>query len=320
MTNVICAIVFGASYDIQDEEFRTILHYNKLIFAGLAGSSAVDFMPWLRFFPNKHIGMIKASTDLRDPILEKWLNHHRQSFTKGQPRDLTDALIEGANEELLTCKNGQRYLTDDAILMIMSDIFNGGIESLTTTLRWAVVYFVHWPEVQQRVQEELDSVIGRERLTTLPDIGSLPYMQATLHEIGRLASVGPLLVPHKTTCNTSVAGYSVPKNTHVFVNAYAIHHDEREWEKPEEFCPERWLDENGHFIPGKSKAYLPFSAGPRVCFGEALAKSELFLFLSHVLQRFSFERAPGKELPKLEGHFGLTQEPFPYVINIRKRF
>ena len=320
VVNVICHIVFGSSYDDKDEEFLTILHYNKLQFAGLAGSSAVDFMPWLRFFPNKYLDMLKTSIKLRDPILEKWLKYHKETLVEGQPRDLTDALLEGAKEELSNNKSEERFFTDDHILMMMGDIFNAGFETVTTTLRWAVTYFVHWPKIQQKVHEELDFVIGRDRLTTLADTTSLPYLQATIHEVGRIASVVPFLVPHKTTCDTSAAGYDIPKNTHVFVNAYAIHHDEREWEKPEEFCPERWLDNNGHFVPGKNKAYLPFSAGPRVCFGEALAKCELFLFLSHTLQVFSFEKAPGQELPKLEGHIGLTREPFPFQINIRKRF
>ena len=320
VANVICHIVFGSSYGIRDEEFLTILNYMKLMFAGLSGSSAVDFIPWLRFFPNKYLDMLKTSIKLRDPIFEKWLKYHKETLIEGQPRDLTDALLEGAKEELLNNKNGERFLTDDHILMIMVDCFNGGTETIMTTLRWAVTYFVHWPEVQQKVHEELDFVIGRDRLTTLADTTSLPYLQATIHEISRMASVGPFLIPHKTICDTSVAGYSIPKNIHVFVNAYAIHYDETEWEKPEEFRPERWLDENGHFVPGKNKAYLPFSAGPRACFGEGLAKCELFLFLSHTLQMFSFGKAPGHELPKLEGHIGLTREPFPFQINICKRF
>ena len=319
-TNVICQIVFGSKYEIDDDEFTTIIYYNKLMFEGLAGANGVDFLNWLRHFPNHNINLLRESARLRDPILEKWLRKHKETFKKGSLRDFTDALIDAAEEEVLENKSSERYLEEDNLVMIMSDVFNAGIETTTTTMNWFVAFSVMWPDVQRKIHEELDTVIGRARQPSLEDRPSLPYFEAAVNEATRLASVAMLGVPHCTTCDTSVAGFQIPKHTHVFYNLYAIHHDERYWDEPEEFRPERWLDKEGNFFPGAHAPFLPFSAGKRVCFGEALAKMELFLVLAQMYQRFEFLRAENEDLPTLDGYVFLTHEPKPYKIMARKRY
>ncbi len=311
--------MFGCKYDINDEEFSKIIHLNQNISEGLAGGNGVDFLTWLRFFPNRHINQLRESVSLRDPILLRRLRKHQETYEEGNIRDFTDALIYAANEEIKEEKSSQRYLKEENILMIMADIFSAGIETTATTMRWFIAYSVIWPETQRKIHEELDKVIGRSRLPQMSDRTSLPYFEAAINETARLATVAPLSIPHQTTCDTSVAGYRIPKKTHVFFNLYAIHHDERHWKDPETFCPERWLDENGNYTPGAHKSFLPFSAGKRVCFGESLAKMELFLTLAQVYQRFEFKQAPDCELPNLEGFVFLAHEPQPYKIVIKER-
>lgn len=290
------------------------------MFEGLAGANGVDFLTWLRHFPNKNINLLRESASLRDPILEKWLAKHRETFEKGKIRDFTDALIDAANEEIAENKTSQRYLEQDNLIMIMADVFNAAIETTSTTMSWFIVFSVLWPEKQKKIQEELDKVIGRDRMPCMEDRPSLPYFEAAINETARLASVAPLGVPHRTTCDTTLAGFKIPKHTHVFYNQYAIHHDERHWKDAEQFQPERWLDENGNYTPGAHSSFLPFSAGKRVCFGESLAKMELFLILSQAFQRFSFSPAEGEELPSMDGFVFLTHEPKPYKVVAKKRF
>ena len=193
--------------------------------------------------------------------------------------------------------------------MVLADIFNAGIETTSTSLVWFIAYSVLWPETQKKIQQELDHVIGRSRKPNMADRKSLPYVEAAINEMLRLSSVGILGVPHKTTCDTTLAGYKIPKDTHVIFNHYAIHHDERHWTDPRSFTPERWLNADGEFTPGTHTSFLPFSAGKRVCFGEALAKMELFLIVSQVFQRFEFRKVEGEDAPKLEGHVFLTHQP-----------
>ena len=205
------------------------------------------------------------------------------------------------------------------MMMIMADVFNAGIEITTTTMNWFFAFSVLWPETQKKIHEELDRVIGRTRRPCMDDRPSLNYFEAAVNETLRFASVTSIAVPHCTTCDTSVAGYKIPKGTHVFYNLYAMHHDERHWVDPENFRPERWLNEEGNYVAGAHNSFLPFPAGKRVCFGEALAKMELFLILAKVYQRFKFLPGNKEDLPKVDGFVFLTHEPKPYKIQARKR-
>ncbi len=313
-TNIICTVVFGSKYDIEDEDFAKILQFIRMMVEGMVGTSRADYLPLLSLLPDNSMKRLKEAVRMRDPIVEKWLAVHRESYNEDNIRDLTDALIYAANEEALEETSHRRYLGEDNIIMIMTDVFSAAVETTSVTLRWFILYSVIWPEKQRKIHEELDRVVGKDRIPQMTDRASLPYLEATINETARLASVAPLGIPHQTTCDTSVGGYDVPKGTHVFFNLYAIHHDERHWDDAEAFLPERWLDEDGKYTPGRHQSFLPFSAGRRVCFGEALAKMELFLILSHVFQRFEFKKAEGEQLPGLDGAVHVTHHPYPYKI------
>ena len=90
------------------------------------------------------------------------------------------------------------------------------------------------------------------------------------------------------------AGYDIPKNTNVFINHWALHHDPRKWEKADDFIPERYLDKDGKLGP-KPENWLPFSAGRRVCLGEMVAKPELHLIFACLMQRFSWHLPDGEK-------------------------
>ena len=117
--------------------------------------------------------------------------------------------------------------------------------------------------------------IGPDRLPELDDKKNLPHLEATITETLSLSSLVPLSIPHKTTLDTTLQGYSIPKGTTVLMNVWSLHHDPEIWDEPEVFRPERFLDEEGNFVPPKADRFLPFSAGRRVCMGEPLARIEL---------------------------------------------
>ena len=116
-----------------------------------------------------------------------------------------------------------------------------------------------------------------------------------------------------------LGGYNIPKGTQVTANTWSLHHDPTFWNDPFTFSVDRHLDEAGNFIPPVGGTFLPFGAGPRVCLGEVLARSELFLFLCRLLQQFKFENPPGSELPSLEGDSAIVLHPRPYMVRVMKR-
>ncbi|EEF33755.1 conserved hypothetical protein [Ricinus communis] len=143
-------------------------------------------------------------------------------------------------------------------------------------------------ESMRRVKEELNQVIGPERKVVESDINQLPYLQAVIKEAMRLHPVIPLLVPRNTMEDTTFMGYFIPKDTQIFVNAWAIGRDPDAWEDPLSFKPERFLDSNIDY-KGQNFELLPFGSGRRICVGIPLAHRILHPALASLLHCFDWE-------------------------------
>ena len=326
--NVICAVVYGESYQLEDEEFRRIMKYNNHFVRLFKGFNILEMMPWLRYLPLEEAKVLREARELRDAVLDGKYREHKRKFddNKGQKdikiNDLTDALLKAFYEAQEEDGKVSQLLSEDHLVMIMNDVFNAGIQSTTATLLWLLAYMVHYPHIQARVHAEMDEVIGRDRKPRLEDRGHLPYLESTVAEILRIATTTPLSIPHKSIRASTLGDFDIPKDTMMMTNLWAIHHDPEEWESPDVFNPERFLDAEGKFSasgPTGFRSYLPFSAGRRVCLGESLAKTELFLASSRLLHQFTFECAPGQPMPDLSGHVGVVFAPGSYKISIKNR-
>ncbi|XP_060703981.1 cytochrome P450 2D14-like isoform X2 [Hemiscyllium ocellatum] len=198
------------------------------------------------------------------------------------------------------------------------DLFAAGTESTSTTLRWGLLFMVLHPDVQSKVQEEIDSVIGKERKPALDDREEMPYTNAVIHEIQRAGNITPISVPHQTYRDTEVMGYTIPKGTMIIPNLSSALFDENVWSTPHQFNPGHFLNSAGGFV--KPEAFIPFSAGRRVCLGEQLAKTELFLFFTSMLQQFTFHLPENEPRPNYtESKFGITLSPRPYRLCVKLR-
>lgn len=326
--NVICAVVYGQRYELEDEEFQRIIKYNNHFVKLFKGFNILEMLPWLRHFPIEQAKILREARELRDLVLDAKYHEHKTKFDNSinkeeiEINDLTDALLNAFYEAKGEDNKVSQLLTEDHLIMTMNDVFNAGIQSTIATLLWILSYMVNYPHVQARVHSELDDVIGRDRQPCLEDRGKLPYLECTVAEVLRIATTTPLSIPHKATRDSSLAGYDIPKNTMVMTNLWALHHDPHEWDEPEVFRPERFLDEKGNFSPSGPqgfRSFLPFSAGRRVCLGESLSKAELFLVSARLLHQFKFERAPGKSLPDLTGEVGVVLVPRSYELIVKNR-
>ncbi|XP_053552904.1 cytochrome P450 2U1-like [Bombina bombina] len=172
-------------------------------------------------------------------------------------------------------------------------------------------------EEKEKVQAEIDAVIGRDRPPSLTDKAQMPFTEATIMEVQRMTVVVPLSVPHMASDTTVFQGYTIPKGSVVLANLWAVHRDPKVWEKPNDFNPSRFLDEHGQIL--KKEAFIPFGIGRRVCMGEQLAKMELFLMFVNLMQMYKFNFADETFKPMLEGRFGLTLAPYPFEIKITSR-
>ena len=149
------------------------------------------------------------------------------------------------------------------MIYLIGDLLFGGTETITNTLTWSIIYLLHYPDVMRKVQEEIDKVLGRNGIPSMMDKQKMPYVEATVMEIQRMADVSPLAVPHSGLEDVELRGYTIPKGTTVMSNLYAVHRDDRIWEDPYQFKPSRFLDKNGEIV--RRNELIPFSVGKLIC-------------------------------------------------------
>jgi len=200
--------------------------------------------------------------------------------------------------------------------LIILDIFTAGSETTSNAVGFAVLYLLRNPDIQKRMQEELDAVCG-DHLPSLTERSSLVYTEAVLMEALRLSNTAPMTVAHRALSHTQLQGYSIPKGSVVLINLYSVNVEADFWMDPEIFRPERHLDTNGNLI--KTNHLLPFGAGKRLCLGELLARNTYFLFTAALMKTFWFEMVKGQPAPTVEpiNGFTLGYQGFPVLISPR---
>ncbi|XP_039543540.1 cytochrome P450 2K1-like isoform X2 [Pimephales promelas] len=240
----------------------------------------------------------------------------RFEYTDSRFTEMVDMINENVrvsgSPSMMQSGKKNSYFHDENLMVTVTDLFVAGTDTSATTLRWGLMFMAKYPHIQDRVHEEIDRLIG-ERQPAVEDRKKLPYTDAVIHETQRLADIAPL-VPHMTSCDVHFNGYFIKKGTNVFPLLTSVLKDPSEWEKPNSFYPEHFLDEKGQFV--KRDAFLAFSAGRRVCLGESLARMELFLFFTSLFQSYRFTTPPGVSGDDLDlkGIVGITLTPSPHKL------
>lgn len=155
-------------------------------------------------------------------------------------------------------------------------------------LEWILARMVLHPEIQTRVQEEIDYVVGKSRTISDSDIPNLPFLQSVVKECLRMHPPGPLLSWARLAVHDVHVGQSfIPAGTTAMVNMWAITHDERVWAEPEKFDPNRFMGEEVS-VMGSDLRLAPFGAGRRVCPGKAMGMATVQLWLGELLQTYKW--------------------------------
>ncbi|KAL1789027.1 steroid 17-alpha-hydroxylase/17,20 lyase [Sigmodon hispidus] len=324
ITNIICVICFGISYKNRDPKLITIKSFTEGIMSCLEQQNLVDLFPWLTIFPFRALEMMKKWVKIRDEVLTEILKKCKENFNNDSVFSLMDILIQAKmnadNNNMSAEEGGPDIFSDKHILSTVADFFGAGIETTVSVLQWIVAFLLHNPEVKKKIQKEIDQNIGFSRAPTFNDRSHLLMLEATIREVLRIRPVAPLLLPHKAKVDSSIGEFTIPKDTHVIINLWALHHNEQEWDQPERFMPERFLDPTGNHLIIPSSSYLPFGAGPRSCVGEVLARKELFIYMACLLQRFDLDVPDDNQLPNLMGDPKVVFliNPFKVKITVRQ--
>ncbi|XP_052024487.1 cytochrome P450 2F3-like [Apodemus sylvaticus] len=284
VSNVICTVVFGKRYNYGDPEFLRLLDLfsdNFRIMSSRWGETYNMFPSLMDWIPGPHHRIFKNFHELRLFISEQ-IQWHRQSRQTGQPRDFIDHFLDQMDKEQQAVES---HFQDETLVMTTHNLFFGGTETTSTTLRYGLLILLKYPEVAAKVQEELDATVGRTRAPRLEDRARLPYTNAVLHEIQRFISVLPLGLPRALTQDVNLRNHFLHKGTFVIPLLMSAHRDPTQFKDPDHFNPTNFLNDHGEFQ--NNDAFMPFAPGKRMCLGAGLARSEIFLFLTAILHKFS---------------------------------
>ena len=249
-------------------------------------------------------------------LMQEAIVEHQQTLDPSAPRDYTDVVLAEIQNTTDPSSSFYGQVGLDNLKVALFDLFLAGSETTSTTLTWASLYMVRYPEVQARVQQELAREVGEDRSPAMEDRPRLPYTEAVIMEVQRHANIVPLGIRHMTEVELEVRGHLLPAGTVVMPVMAEVLKGEH-WGDGEVFRPERFLSASGQLR--RDEHYSPFSTGRRQCLGEALARTQLFLFFTALVQSFTFLPEKPGEMPAEEWQLGLSSLPTPFKLRLKPR-
>ena len=315
--NIMWKMIASQRFDFDDPE-REKLHHIVTGFSQILGpQNIMSLFPSARFIAPEASGFNKLELFRREAcaLLDSTIAEHQATLDPAAPRDYIDAfLIESQRPDAK-----QRGFDDNNLRTMCQDFFIAGSETTSTSMTWGMLMMVLHPDVQARVQAELDAVVGENRLPSYEDHPRLPYTEAVLAEVWRFSSFVPLAVPHCSSGGSvQLAGYTIPRGATVLIHLHSAHHDADHWGDPDVFRPERFIGADGKFR--KDDFFVPFGVGKRACIGESMARAEFFTFLACLLHRFSVRLPKGASKPSTEvKQFAVFLQPDDFNVVLEER-
>ncbi|XP_060067158.1 cytochrome P450 2J2-like [Ylistrum balloti] len=307
ISSVVGEVMLGKVLDADSVEFKNYVDDHNDIVHSTAKAVILDFFPFLRYLP---VDLVRHAT-VED------LYHKTTSFVRrmikvrlqlglgeGEPRDLMEAYLRKNSSEP----------DEEQVIQTVSDMFAAGLETTVSTLRWALVYLTQYPDIQSRLQQEVDHALPPGTVPSMADKQAMPYVEAFVMELLRHSDVAPIGLLHSANCDTYLDGYFIPKGTTIIPNIDSVLKDPDNFENPHEFKPERFIDAEGKVF--KPETFIPFFFGKRLCIGEQIARTNLMLFLTSLMQHYTVCRG---DTEQVRGALNITYCPSDFKVCFHKR-
>lgn len=254
------------------------------------GAWFADWFPFVDILPDALAPWRAKAQRVYEGIVEFWSVFYDPMAKRVMKGDAPDCFVKS----FLQSPNADSF-SESERRVLFSDILAAGQETTATSLRFFFKAALLYPDFIKHAQAELDQVVGQDRLPDWNDRPNLPYLKAVITELHRWASTTPLGFYHATSNDDTYRGSSIPANTTVIYNTYAVHHSEQYFSQHEKFIPERYLPEsderrmaNGAFAP----IQYAFGSGRRECPAKYVAEASLYIAISRLLWAFNIELGP----------------------------
>ncbi|XP_010941433.1 cytochrome P450 89A2-like [Elaeis guineensis] len=303
MFSLLVLMCFGEKLDekaIKDIEIsnRSLLLYSSQL-------NVLGFLPritryvyWNRIKTASQ--MCQKLAELFVPLIDARKEHKKQQQQNREEGGYVYSYVDSLLDMELP-EEGGRKLTEEEMVALCLEFLNAGTDTTSTALQWIMANLVKRQDIQAKLLEEIEEVVGKEREEIKEeDLQRMPYLKAVIMEGLRRHPPGHLVLPHKVTEDVILDGYLIPKNASVNFMVAEMSWDAKVWEEPMEFKPERFLaggSGEGVDITGSREIkMMPFGVGRRMCPGLGLAMLHLEYFVANLLRKFEWKAVDGEEV------------------------
>ncbi|XP_006360643.1 cytochrome P450 78A3-like [Solanum tuberosum] len=317
LNNMMCS-VFGRKYSLVDYFNDETEEVSELVDEGydiLGILNWSDHLPWLaEFDPQKIKYRCERLVPKVNRLVGRIIDEHRAQPSNVH-RDFVDVLLS---------LQGVEALSDSDMIAVLWEMIFRGSDTVAILIEWILARMVLHPEVQSKVQEEVDKITERSRSVIESDVTNMVYLQSVVNEVLRLHPPGPLLAWARLAIeDTTVDGYHVPAGTTAMVNMWAITRSEEVWNEPLEFKPERFMNQTEPVIfsvLGSDLRLAPFGSGRRSCPGKTLGLTTVTFWVASLLQEFEFGTTDGSKTVDLSEVLRLSCEmKTPLMVKVQPR-
>ncbi|XP_015429007.1 PREDICTED: LOW QUALITY PROTEIN: methyl farnesoate epoxidase-like [Dufourea novaeangliae] len=307
----------GTKFEVgmESPQLKEVIKVLKdiLINASVVGG-IVNYFPFLRLiFPGFTGFSLFAERQKRiDGFFMDVISKHKKDRVFGESTNFIDSYLQKIEIE----KQNSSF-NESQLQYVFKDLFSASVDTTEKAIGFIIAYLVVHQDVQLRVHDEIDRVIGISACPSLGDKSRLPYLNAVVTEVSRLANVAPTSIPHRAMTDTSLLGFEIKRDYILLANFKSIHLDKEHWGDPETFRPERFIDEEGRFID--DPWVMNFGAGHRRCPGEVVARNAVFLFTACLMQKLHFMLPKKHPKPDLNGHGTFITAPPTMEVVVRQR-
>ncbi|CAD5218095.1 unnamed protein product [Bursaphelenchus okinawaensis] len=270
-------------------------------------------VPIINRYPNYASRVMKELFAFLDYQINKHIKENDYTHDI-EPSDYIDAFLSERERQIRTEGNEGNF-TMNQLRNVCMDLWIAGQETTSSTITWIIAYIINHPEVQEKLQKELDTVIGSKRIIKNSDRPNLPYTNAVIMECQRCCNLLSQNIPRCATEDVEISGYKFRKNTIFVPQISVLLQNPSLFPIPEKFNPDRFINAEGKLR--QVEELIPFSLGKRICLGEGMARMELFIFTANLFNQYEF--SSGKVPPSLQKMNGASTMTIPYNCKVQIR-